>query len=97
MVRNILAWIAGLSLTGLYAYATVAAVGNFLGMSKFLGNVLGPLPWTLLIVAMVVPAVSLVTALVLSRRRGVLTRLLLLAAGLCVTAAIHLEIMHLIS
>lgn len=60
MARNILAWIAGLLLTGLYAYATVAAVGNFIGMSRFLGNVLGPLPWTLLSVAMVVPAVFLI-------------------------------------
>ncbi len=94
---RILAWVAGLLLLGLYGYATVAAVGNLMGMSTYLGPLLGPLPWILLGVAIALPMISLTVALLLARRRGAGIRLLLLATGLCVTAAIHLEIMHLIS
>lgn len=86
---------AGVVLVGLYAYATVAAVGNLTGMTTVLGDVLGALPWALLIAAVVVPALALIVALLLGRGRGAGQRLLLLAAGLCVTAAIHLEIGHL--
>lgn len=96
-VGRILAWIAGIVLIGLYGYATAAAVGNLMGMSAFLGAALGPLPWTLLGVAIGVPALALVISLFLARGRGAGVRILLLATGLCVTAAIHLEIMHLIS
>ncbi|MGO3147858.1 MAG: hypothetical protein ACTIJ6_09285 [Leucobacter sp.] len=92
-----MAWVAGIILVGLYGYATVAAVGNLMGMSTFLGGALGPLPWTLLGVAVGVPALALVISLLVARGRGAGVRLLLIATGLCVTAAIHLEIMHLIS
>lgn len=94
---RIATWIAGILLLGLYVYATIAAVGNYVGMTTFLGGALGTLATTLLIVAIGVPAVALIVSLVIARGRGGLTRLLLVAAGLCVTAAIHLEIMHLIS
>lgn len=97
MAGRIAAWAAGVVLFGLYVYATVAAVGNLIGMSTYLGAILGPLPWVLLGVAIAIPAIALVVSLLLGRGRGAGVRILLLAAGLCVTAAIHLEIMHLIS
>lgn len=92
---RIAAWAAGIALVGLYAYSTIAAVGNLNGMTSVLGEVLGPLPWTLLIVAVVVPALALGISLLLGRGRSAGIRLLLIATGLCVTAAIHLEIGHL--
>lgn len=92
-----LAWIVGILLVGLYAYETIAAVGNFIGMSGFLGSAFGPLPWFLLVAGMVFPAIALVISLIAGRGRGPAMRLLLLAAGLTGVAAIHLEIMHLIS
>lgn len=93
----VLAWAAGALICGLYAYATVAAVGNFIGMSAFLGSELGPLPWALLGLGVVLPAVVLVIVLIAGRRRSAGVRVLLLATGLTAVAAIHLEIMHLIS
>ncbi|MFC5338685.1 hypothetical protein [Leucobacter denitrificans] len=94
---RIIAWVVGVLLVGLYGYATVAAIGNLMGMSTYLGAVLGPFPWVLLGVAIAIPAIALGVALLLARGRGAGVRLLMIAAGLCVTAAIHLEIMHLIS
>jgi len=96
-IGRVIAWIAGILLVGLYVYETIAAVGNFIGMSGFLGSAFGPLPWFLLVVGMALPAIALILALVAGRGRGPGMRLLLLATGLTAVAAIHLEIMHLIS
>lgn len=94
---RIAAWVAGILLVALYGYSVVAAVGNLVGMSGFLGAVFGPLPWMLLWAGAIVPVVALVVTLILGRGRTAGMRLLLLATGLCVAAAIQLEIMHLIS
>lgn len=95
--KLISAWIAAVALLALYAYATAAALGNLLGMSKFVGSALGVLPWILLVLQVAVPAISLIAALIIARGRGAGMRILLLATGICVAAAIQLEIMHLIS
>lgn len=96
-VNVITAWIAGIAILALYAYAVAAGIGNFLGMSTFLGSALGPLPWALLGLAVLAPIAAFVISLVVARGRSAWVRLLLLATGLCVAAAVQLEIMHLIS
>lgn len=96
-VKLISAWVAAVAILALYAYAVAAGVGNLLGMSSFLGDALGPLPWTLLGLAIFLPVGALVIALILARGRSAWVRVLLLATGLCVAAAAQLEIMHLIS
>ncbi|KAF5287531.1 hypothetical protein FQR65_LT21016 [Abscondita terminalis] len=94
---RIAAWVAGVLLTGLYAYAIAAAVGNLIGMSTFLGDTFGVLPWVMLGAGIAVPALAFIVALLIGRGRGPGVRILILATGLCVAAAIQLEIMHLIS
>ncbi|GAA2839481.1 hypothetical protein FB468_1195 [Leucobacter komagatae] len=95
--KVISAWVAGVLILALYAYAVVAAVGNLIGMSTFLGEALGPLPWALLGVAIFAPIGAIITSLIVARGRTAWVRVLLLATGLCVTAAVQLEIMHLMS
>lgn len=94
--KLISAWIAGLAIVVLYVYATIAALGNFFGMSDIVRSALGLMPWTLLILQVVAPAIALAVALILSRGRSAGMRVLLLATGICAAAAIQLEIMHLI-
>ncbi|KIP53896.1 hypothetical protein SD72_00160 [Leucobacter komagatae] len=96
-MKLISAWVAAVAILALYAYAVAAGVGNLLGMSSFLGDALGPLPWTLLGLAIFLPVGALVIALIVARGRSAWVRVLLLATGLCVAAAAQLEIMHLIS
>lgn len=95
--RVVSAWVVAIGVLGLYAYAVAAGIGNLVGMSTFLGDVLGPLPWALLGLTVVAPIVALVVALILARGRTAWVRVLLLATGLCVAAAVQLEIMHLMS
>ncbi|MFF8818399.1 hypothetical protein ACF07D_10435 [Leucobacter sp. NPDC015123] len=96
-VKLISAWGAAVVIVALYAYAVVAGIGNLMGMSTFLGEALGPLPWTLLGLAIFVPIGALLVSLLVARGRTAWVRVLLLATGLCVAAAVQLEIMHLIS
>lgn len=96
-LKVITAWIAGVVILALYAYAVAAGVGNLLGMSQFLGEALGPLPWALLGTAIAVPVIALIVSLIIARGKSAWVRVLLLATGLCVSAAVQLEIMHLIS
>ncbi|MGO2138963.1 MAG: hypothetical protein ACTH30_01015 [Leucobacter sp.] len=95
--KLISAWVAGVLILALYAYGVVAAIGNLMGMSTFLGEALGPLPWALLGIAIFVPIGAIIVSLIVARGRTAWVRVLLLATGLCVTAAVQLEIMHLMS
>ena len=95
--KVISAWVAGLAVVALYAYLVAAAIGNLLGMSRFLGEALGPLPWTLLGLAVFAPIGALIVTLIIARDRGAWVRVLLLFTGLCVAAAVQLEIIHLAS
>lgn len=97
IAQRVATWAMGVVLVGLYAYSTVAAVGNLIGMGTYLGDALGVLPWVLLGIGVALPAISVIVALLLAHKRGAWARILLLATGLCLTAAIQLEIMHLIS
>lgn len=96
IARRILAWAVGLILVGLYAYAVVIGVGNYIGMTTYLSAVIGTLPRVLLISGIAAPVLALGVALLLGRRRSAAMRILLLAVGLCVSAAIQLEITHLL-
>lgn len=93
--RAIGAWGVGAVLTALYVYTVVAAVGNLIGMAEFLGSALGPAAWVTLISGVVVPVVVYVVALLLARGKGAAKRLLILATGLCATAVIQLDMLHL--
>lgn len=95
--KLISAWVASLAILVLYIYATIAALGNLLGMSTFVGTALGLIPWVLLGLQVLAPVIALVAALLVSRGRSAGMRVLLLATGICAAAAIQLEIMHLIS
>lgn len=96
-VKLIAAWVAAALLLALYAYAVAAGIGNLLGMSAFLGDALGILPWVLLGFAIAAPVLALIVSLTVARGRSAWIRVLLLATGLCAAAAVQLEIMHLIS
>lgn len=96
-VRLISAWVAGAVLAALYVYATIAAIGNLFGMGQFLGEALGVLPWALLGIGVIIPAIAFVLSFVVAHGRSAWVKVLVLASGLCLAAAVQLEIMHLIS
>lgn len=93
------AWVAGLLVTGLYAYAVFVQFGNLLGMQE-LGSRLGlgfsPLGWFWLLFGIVLPFLVLVAALLFGRRLRAWGRVLLLAAGLAVVAVAQLDVMHVV-
>lgn len=93
--RAIAAWGVGVVLTALYAYTVIAAVGNLMGMAEFLGSALSPTAWTTLITGVVIPVIVYIIALLLGRGQRAARRLVILAAGLCVTAVLQLDMLHL--
>lgn len=100
MVRRISAWVVGLLLTALYAYAVVAAAGNLIGMRAYgaaLGTGLSASGWAWLIIGIALPVIVLGIALLVARGRGAGARLLLLATGLAVVAVLQLDMTHLIT
>ncbi len=99
MLRNILAWAAGILLGVLYLYAIATAVGNLLGMlglAGALGTGLSGAGWFWLVFGIVAPAAVLALALMLGRRRGAGRRILLLAAGVALVAVVQIDLMHVI-
>ncbi|UOQ60497.1 hypothetical protein MUN76_00465 [Leucobacter rhizosphaerae] len=98
-MRIVSAWIAGVLLGALYLYAAVAAVGNVLGMiglAGALGTGLSATGWLWLVLGVLIPLVVFGLALWLGRRRTAWTRILLLAAGIAVVAALQIDVMHVI-
>ncbi|UBH05555.1 hypothetical protein K8P10_001066 [Leucobacter sp. Psy1] len=95
MAAKISGWATAAVITALYIYASVAAVGNLLGMVGFLGDALSTTAWIALIAGIAAPPIGFVVALWLGRRRTGGIRLLLLAAGLCGAAAMQLDVLHL--
>lgn len=99
MTRRIVAWIIGVVITGLYAYAVYAAIGNLVLLPD-MGNQLGlsvTAPgWIWLYVGLLLPVIAYVLALVLARGCRAAVRNTVLFAGLCAAAAIQLEIMVLV-
>jgi len=99
MAAKISAWVVGVLVSLLYAWLVVAGIGNIFGlqqMASLLGLGLTGTGWFWLIVGVALPIVVFLLALVTGRRRGAGTRVLVLAAGLALVAAVQLEILHLV-
>ncbi|UOQ58208.1 hypothetical protein MUN78_05010 [Leucobacter allii] len=99
MIRTVTVWIIGILLAGLYVYAAIAGVGNFIGMHGLgaaLGTGLSASGWVWLMLGIALPIALLAAALLLGRRRSSGFRLLLLAAGIAVLGALQIDIMHLV-
>jgi len=99
MAKTVTAWIAGLLIALLYAYAAVAGIGNLVGMlglGSALGGGITALGWALLVFGIAMPVLVLALALLLARGRGKGMRILILAAGLALVAAVQLDMMHLV-
>lgn len=78
-----------------YAWDIWEAVGNLVGLSitaAELDTSLSAFGWTILVAAVVMPAVVFALALWLGRRRSAGIRALLLVAGLCLSAVLSLDL-----
>ncbi|WP_125100317.1 hypothetical protein [Leucobacter chromiireducens] len=99
MVARIAWWGAGLLIAVLYVHATVTGIGNLtgmLGLAGALGMGLSAGGWLWLVFGIAMPVLVFVAALLLGRKRGGGTRILLLMAGIAVVAVVQLDVMHLI-
>lgn len=99
MVGRIIAWVAGLLLIGLYASAAVAAVGNAIMLPEMAGSLglgISVSGWFWLVFGIALPVFVLALALLLGRGRTAAMRVLLLAAGIGLVAAVQLEVLHLV-
>lgn len=97
--ERISAWVVGVLLAILYAYLVVSAVGNLVGLQQMAGVIglqLTGVGWFWLLSGIALPVLVLLLALLAGRRRGAGARLLVLAAGLALVAAVQLEVMHLV-
>jgi len=78
-----------------YAFALFVAISNMVALPRvyeFFGLDPATIPWWLLIVGALIPVVGYVAALLVSRRRNLLERALVLLAGLAVVSALGLTI-----
>lgn len=94
-----MAWVIGLLLALLYGYLVVTGIGNVIGLGQMaaaLGLGITPVGWFWLSFGIVLPLAVLVVALLIGRGRGAVQRILLLATGLAVVAAVQLEVTHLV-
>lgn len=99
MAGKVTAWVIGVLVTLLYAYLVVAGVGNLLGlteMSTLLGLTLSGAGWFWVIFGIALPVAGFAAALVIARGASGAVRVLVLAAGLAVVAAVQLEVLHLV-
>ena len=99
MARRVAAWTAAVLLTGLYAYTVVAAVGNLVLLPRMAGAMglsVTAGGWFWLLFGAALPVVVYGLALLVARRRRWGPRLLVIAAGLCLVAAVQLEVLHLV-
>lgn len=78
-----------------YAYDAWEGVGNLVGLNlaaQSLGTQLSGFGWSVLIVGVVMPVIVYAIAFWLGRARGAAVQALLLFVGLCVVAALSLDI-----
>jgi len=97
MVGRVVAWGAAALLVLSYVYVVIAAVGNLIGLQESaigIGLSLTPVAWAALLFGIALPVLVLVAAVWLGRRRTAGHRVLLIAAGLCLVAAVQLELNH---
>ncbi|QHF25026.1 hypothetical protein GTU73_14115 [Rathayibacter sp. VKM Ac-2804] len=79
----------------LFAWDVWEGIGNLVGLRTYaatLGTDLNGTGWIVLLLGLLLPVVCFVLALVLGRRRGLLARTGLLFAGLCLSAALSLDV-----
>lgn len=99
MAGRIIAWTVGILLTGLYISSVVAGIGNLVllpQMAATMGLSMTPAGWFWLGFGVLLPVVVFSLSLLLARGRRASLRVLVLAAGLGVVAAVQLEVMHLV-
>lgn len=99
MAGRIVAWSVGALIALLYVYLVVAAIGNLIGlgnMAALLGLELTPAGWLWLSFGIALPVVVFAVALIIGRRRRAGSRLIVLAAGLALVAAVQLEVLILV-
>ncbi|MGK0715550.1 hypothetical protein [Leucobacter sp. W1153] len=99
MAGRLTTWILGALVTVLYLYLVVAGVGNLLGlteMSALLGLSLTGTGWFWVVFGIALPVVGYAAALLIARGKSAALRVLVLATGLAVVAAVQLEVLHLV-
>ena len=99
MAAKIVAWALGILLTVLYSYGVVTGVGNLLGISEMaalLDLTLTVTGWFWLLFGIALPLAAFAVALLVARGRSGGQRVLILATGLAVVAAVQLEVLHLV-
>ncbi|NLA66361.1 MAG: hypothetical protein GX862_10705 [Leucobacter sp.] len=95
MASKIAGWATFVLIAVLYGYMVVAAVGNLVmlpEMAATLGLQVNAVGWFWLWLGVVLPLIGFAVALLISRRRKGGSKLLILATGLAVVAALQLEI-----
>lgn len=95
LASRIIAWVVGLAVTALYTVTVVGAVGNLIMMPQIgtsMGYGITPVGWFWLIFGVALPVVVFAVALLLGRKRAAVQRILLLATGIGLIAAVQLEI-----
>ncbi len=95
MASKITGWVLFAILTGLYAYMVVAAVGNLTmlpEMAAQMGLGVNATGWFWLWLGVALPVLAYLVALLIARKRRGASKLLVLATGLAVAAALQLEI-----
>lgn len=99
MAGKVATWGIGGLVTLLYVYLVVAGIGNLLGlteMSSLLGLSLTDVGWFWVLFGIALPAVGFAAALLIARGKSGAMRVLVLATGLAVVAAVQLEVLHLV-
>lgn len=99
MAGKVATWVFGALLILLYLYLVVAGVGNLIGMqemSALLGLTLNAVGWSWLVFGIALPVVVFAVAFLMGRKRSAGLRLMLLATGVCLVAAVQLEVLHLV-
>jgi len=99
MAGKVATWGIGGLVTLLYVYLVVAGIGNLLGlteMSALLGLSLTGAGWFWVLFGIALPAVGFAVALLIARGKSDAMRVLVLATGLAVVAAVQLEVLHLV-
>lgn len=99
MTRRIVSWGVWALITALYVYMVIAAVGNLMflpDMATAIGLGITPTGWFWLVFGVAMPVVAYLLALFAARGRSASVRLLVLATGLCIAAAVQLEVTHLV-
>lgn len=99
MLGKITGWAAFAVLSLLYAYMIIAAVGNLImlpEMGATMGLEVTVSGWFWLCIGVLLPVLAYAIALLIGRKKGGAAKLLVLATALAVTAAVQLEILHLV-